>query len=169
MRRRIDVGLRDRRAIEAVDKFQVLFSGQVSNGATEAAVRTNLARKLAIDDRKASRLFSGRTVVLKSDLSRAAAEQMQRELAELGAVARIKNLSSEERARFKVDERGRRDRTLKDITAAHVECPRCGHLQLEAEHCARCGVEIAAALKQKQREDLLIEKKIRELRDRNAR
>jgi len=146
----------------------VLFSGQVSDGATEAAVRTNLARKLAIDDRKARHLFTGRTVVLKSDLTRGAAEVLQRELAELGAVVRIKNLSTDERATFKVDER-RRDRTLKDITAAHVECPRCGHLQLEAEHCARCGVEIAAALKQKQKEDLLIEKKIRELRDRNAR
>jgi len=151
-----------------VDRFQILFSGQVLDGATEAAVRTNLARKLAIDERKANRLFSGRTVVLKSDLTRDAAEALQRELGELGAVVRIKDLSPDDRATFKVDEK-LRDRTLKDITAAHLECPRCGHLQLDAEHCARCGVEIEAARREKRREDLLIEQKIRELRGRKAR
>jgi ribosomal protein L37E len=58
---------------------------------------------------------------------------------------------------------GHNDQTLKDITAAHVECPRCGHLQLESSHCTRCGIDIAAALVQKRKEDLLIQKKIREL------
>ena len=53
---------------------------------------------------------------------------------------------------------------MKDITAAHQECPRCGHMQLDASHCARCGVDLAAAVKEKRKEDQIIEKKIRELR-----
>ncbi|MFU8814770.1 MAG: hypothetical protein ACNA7W_05460 [Pseudomonadales bacterium] len=63
---------------------------------------------------------------------------------------------------------GNADRTLKDITAAHLECPRCSHFQLETSHCARCGVDIQQATAQKRKEDLLIQKKIRDLRGASA-
>ena len=145
-------------------RFQVLFSGEVAQGASEATVRQNLMRRLGLDERKVAQLFSGRTVVIRGDLTREGADQLQGELAELGAMARIKDLAPDDRARFRVDA-PTADHTLKDITAAHVECPRCGHLQLESEYCARCGVEIATAMKQKRKEDLLIEKKIRGLKD----
>jgi hypothetical protein len=143
--------------------FQVLFSGDVVEGANEATVRHNLARRLALDERKVNQLFSGRTVVIRGDLSREAADALQAELAQLGALARIKNLAPDDKAKFKIDRRGI-DRTLQDITAAHVECVRCGHLQLESEFCARCGVDMATAEKLKRKEDLLIEKKIRSLK-----
>ncbi len=149
-------------------QFQVLFSGDEGEGASVDAVRRNLGRHLGIDERKTAQLFSGRTVVIRSGISRDEAERFQAELANLGAVARIKDLSIDERAKFKIDGK-RPDATLKDITAAHAECPRCGHLQLEAEFCARCGVDIAAARKQKRKEDLLIERKIRELRSQQTR
>jgi ribosomal protein L32 len=147
----------------AMGQFQVLFSGQVVEGASEALVRANVARKLGLDERKVAQLFSGRTVVIRSELSRNEAEQLQSELNGLGALARIKDLTPDERAKFKID-RKVSDTTLKDITAAHVECPRCGHMQLESEFCARCGIDMATALKQKRKEDLLIEKKIRGLK-----
>ena len=144
--------------------YQVLFSGELADGAQEAAVRVNLARKLGLDDRKVDALFTGRTVVLKSQLKRDAALDLQAELSAMGALVRVKDLSPDDnRAKFKIDNKAP-DQTLKDITAAHVECPRCGHLQLEAAHCARCGVDMRAATQQKNKEDLLIEKKIRALR-----
>jgi hypothetical protein len=143
--------------------FQVLFSGQVVEGANEPIVRDNVARKLGLDQRKVAQLFSGRTVVIRSELARHEAEQLQSELTALGALARIKDLTPDDRAKFKID-RKISDTTLKDITAAHVECPRCGHLQLESEFCARCGIDMATALKQKRKEDLLIEKKIKSLK-----
>lgn len=145
-------------------RFQVLFSGEVAQGASEATVRQNLVRRLGLDERKVAQLFSGRTVVIRGDLTREGADQLQDELAALGAIARIKDLAPDDRARFRVDT-PTADHTLKDITAAHIECPRCGHLQLESAYCARCGVEIATAMKQKRKEDLLIEKKIRDLKD----
>src|SRR5580765_8241186 len=141
-----------------MNRFQVLFSGDVAEGATESAVRQNLVRRLGLDERKVAQLFSGRTVVIRSDLTREAADELQAELAGLGAIARIKDLSPDEKAKFKIDKHI--DQTLKDITAAHHECPRCGHLQLESEYCGRCGVDIASAAKQKRKEDLLIERKI---------
>ena len=149
-----------------MSSYQVLFSGEVIEGALPAAVQENLARELGIDARKAAALFSGRTVVLKSQLGEADATTFQKRLANLGAVARIKSLAPPPSP---VGERSARreqanDYTLRDITAAHVECPRCGHLQLESSHCARCGVDLQLALKQKRKEDLIIEKKIQALR-----
>ena len=149
--------------------YQVLFSGEVSRNSNEDTVRARLARELGIDDRKARALFSGRTVVIKSQLAEDEAQELQRRLADLGAICRIKSLAAPRGLDAQIDKdalrmEGHNDQTLKDITAAHVECPRCGHLQLEASHCSHCGIDIAAALVQKRKEDMLIEKKIRELR-----
>ena len=150
--------------------YQVLFSGDVVEDSAVDVVRVNLARELGIDARKAEQLFSGRTVVIKSQLTQAEALSLQSRYAELGAVCRVKDLSPKkpdiDSPDFRVDKRNKeiRDETLKDITAAHQECLRCGHMQLEASHCARCGVDLVAAVKLKRKEDLIIEKKIRELR-----
>lgn len=148
--------------------YQVLFSGEVSQQANEDAVRDNLARELGIDDRKARQLFSGRTVVIKSQLKHEDALQLQQQLGEFGAICRVKDLTPKNTnvADFRVGKAAAAESqaTLRDITAAHSECPRCGHMQLEASHCARCGVDIAAATRQQHKEDLIIEKKIRDLR-----
>ncbi len=151
--------------------YQVLFSGEVSPNVNEDAVRENLARELGIDARKAKQLFSGRTVVIKSQLTQQAALDVQARFAEFGAICRVKDFSPKvEKVDYRVDraDRDGGDKTLKDITAAHVECPRCGHLQLEASHCARCGIDIGAAIKQQRKEDLIIQKKIRELRNKDG-
>jgi ribosomal protein L37E len=146
-----------------MNRLQVLFSGEIADGANEATVRQNLMRRLGLDERKVPQLFSGRTVVIRGDLSREAADALQAELAALGAIARIKDPTPDEKAKFKIDARA--DKTLKDITAAHAECPRCGHVQLEAEFCARCGVDISTARKNQRKQDALIEKKIRGLKE----
>lgn len=148
--------------------FQVLFSGEVAPNADEQAVRTALMETLTIDERKAAQLFSGRTVVIRSQLKESDAVALQQRLRKLGAVCRIKDLTPKNPRladpwRDKEAD-GRPDQTLRDITAAHTECPRCGHMQLEAVHCTRCGVDIAAAVRQHQKEEAIIEKKIRELR-----
>lgn len=153
--------------------YQVLFSGEVSQQANEDAVRENLARELGIDERKARQLFSGRTVVIKSQLKHEEALELQHQLGEFGAICRVKDLTPKNAnvADFRVDNKSSSEESegsLRDITAAHSECPRCGHMQLEASHCARCGIDIAAANRQKHKEDLIIEKKIRELRTQKA-
>lgn len=151
-----------------MSNYQVLFSGEIAEGALEHAVRENLCRALGIDERKAAQLFSGRTVVIRSNLTQDEALSLQIRFADLGALCRIKDLTpkaEEKKLDYRID-RGDRaaDHTLRDITAAHVECPRCGHMQLEASHCARCGIDIGAAIKAQRKQDLIIEKKIRELK-----
>ena len=147
--------------------FQVLFNGEVSEASDTERVRENLARELGLNAQKAKQLFSGRTVIIRSQLDALEAQAWQSKLAELGAVCRIKDLTPKESAaEYKVD-KAAPDRTLRDLTAAHIECPRCGHMQLDSSHCARCGVDLEQAFKQKRKEDLLIEKKIRDLRNKN--
>ena len=143
--------------------YQILFNGEVSKQASVDAVRENLARELGLDERKAKQLFSGRTVVIRSQLDHKQAEAWQAKLAQFGAICRIKDLTPKaESASFKEGKDA--EQTLRDITAAHLECPRCGHMQLDSSHCARCGVDLEQAFKLKRKEDLLIEKKLRELR-----
>ena len=147
-----------------------MFSGDVVQGADVDVVRENLQRELNISDAKIAQIMSGRTVVLKSNMSHAAAELFQGRLHNLGAVCRIKNLSPVDKSMFRIDKanKDRVDYTLRDITAAHVMCPRCGHMQLETQFCARCGVDMPALLKQQRKEDQIIARKIRELREGNA-
>lgn len=147
--------------------YQVLFNGEVLEHASVDAVRANLARELGLDERKAKQLFSGRTVVIRSQLKEDEAHAWQTRLAELGAICRIKNLraSNEQIGNKDIQMRDRAERTLRDITAAHTECPRCGHTQLDASHCARCGVDMDAAFRQRRKEDVLIERKLQELKD----
>ena len=150
-----------------MSNFQVLFNGEIASAADVDHVRDNLARELGLDERKAKQLFSGRTVIIRSQLELTEAENWQAKLAELGAVCRIKDLTPKDTAAdYKID-KATPDRTLRDLTAAHIECPRCAHMQLDSSHCARCGVDLEQAFKQKRKEDLLIEKKIRELRNKN--
>jgi len=151
-----------------MNHYQVLFSGELANGADEQTVRENVSLALDIDSRKADQLFSGRTVVIRSQLSQDDALTLQARMAGLGALCRIKDLTpkiEENKLDYRIDRQDRAaDHTLRDITAAHLECPRCGHMQLESSYCARCGIDIAAMIKAKHKEDLIIEKKIRELK-----
>jgi hypothetical protein len=150
---------------------QVLFSGEVVEGAQEAQVRMNLSRKFGLDDRKVGQLFSGRTVVIESGMEMDQARDLQKELIDLGAVARVKDLTPEDERKQKVDARDYKadshhvDYTLNDITAAHIECPRCGHLQLDSPNCGRCGIDMASATTQKRKEDRQIERQIHQLKD----
>lgn len=146
--------------------FHVLFSGEVAPGTSTDAVMLGFQRTLGIDQRKAKQLFTGRTVVLKSQLSAAEAQTLVAILSALGAVCRVKDYSPQAGAnpgRFRLEERGS-EHTLRDLTAAHIECPRCSHMQLIAEFCARCGVDIGAEQKKRRKEDAIIEKKLKALR-----
>jgi hypothetical protein len=155
--------------------FQVLFSGELARGATAEAVQSALAAELRIDEHKARQLFQGRTVVIRGQLSERDALELQQRLHDLGAMCRVKDaaavgvareITAIDRDAARMEQK--RDRTMRDITAAFVECAKCGHLQLESSLCAKCGVNMAAALAEKRREDQLIEQQIRTLRAQRA-
>ena len=146
-----------------MSNYQVLFNGVTVEDRDVEGVERAVAGELGIPHSKAKRLFNGRTVVLASQLSRDEALDLQARLERVGAVARIKDLSPRDEVPLDY-ERNKSDGTLRDLTAAHVDCPRCGHMQLESTHCAKCGVDIEALFRKRRKEDLLMEKKLRDHR-----
>lgn len=148
-----------------MSSFHVLFSGEIAPGAMRDQVMLGLQRTLGIDQRQATQLFSGRTVVLKSQLGAAEAQSRVAVLSSIVAVCRVKNytpLPAGDPARFRIDE-GEVDRTLRDLPAEHLECPRRGHMQRIAAFCQRCGIDIEAAQKRLRKEDAIIARKLRPL------
>lgn len=146
-----------------MSNYQVLFNGVTVEGRNVDGVERAVAGELGIEHTKAKRLFNGRTVVLASQLSRDEALALQARLEKVGAVSRIKDMSP--KAELPLDyERTKSDATLRDLTAAHVDCPRCGHMQLESSHCARCGVDIEALFRKRRKEELMMEKQLRDHR-----
>lgn len=140
--------------------YQVLFSGVVAESADVTRVERKLAATFGIELAKAKRLFNGRTVVLANALSRDEALELQITLQAIGAIARIKCLTQ------KIDAQPRnladsRDGSSRDGVASHIDCPRCGHLQLEATHCSHCGVDLEALFRIRHQEERLMEYKRR--------
>lgn len=148
--------------------FQILFNGETTPDKSAAHVQATFAHEMGIDARKIKQLFSGRTVVLRSHLSEHEAHAWQKRLAAWGAVTRIKALQESKGEKTYWDaERTQHNKVLNDLTAAHLECPRCGHMQLDASHCSRCGIDLEQAIKARRQQDNLLEKRARIEAERN--
>lgn len=65
--------------------YEIVFSGQVLPGARLEAVKANLARLFQADEQRIELLFSGRRLVLKSNLDAAGAEKYRSTLERAGA------------------------------------------------------------------------------------
>lgn len=72
-----------------MSRFEIAFSGQIVPGADADQVKANLARVFQADDQRIALLFSGRRVVIKSDLDQATAEKYRVTLERAGAVAEV--------------------------------------------------------------------------------
>ena len=147
--------------------YQVLFGGELVGSATLEVVRDNLTRELDLDSRQAGQLFSGRTVVICSQLERRQAHAWQERFADLGALCFIQNFDQPTGSvRFGdgVDRVDPSDHMFGDIPAIRLACPRCGHEQLDVAICTRCGIDLDVAFRRKRSQDKVIEKKVRALR-----
>ncbi|UVE18849.1 hypothetical protein NVV93_05510 [Pseudomonas sp. LS44] len=69
--------------------YEIAFSGQTLPGAQPELVRANLARLFQADEQRIALLFSGRRIVIKSNLDSAAAEKYRSTLERAGAVVEV--------------------------------------------------------------------------------
>jgi len=76
--------------------YEIVFSGESLPGAPLDQVRNNLARLFQADAQRIELLFSGRRLVLKSNLDAAAAEKYRATMERAGAVAAVVELAVEE-------------------------------------------------------------------------
>lgn len=77
-----------------MSRYEIAFSGQLLPGAVPEQVRANLIRLFQADEQRIALLFSGRRVVIKSDLDEAAAEKYRASFERAGALAEVRNLDA---------------------------------------------------------------------------
>lgn len=75
--------------------YEVAFSGQLVAGAQLETVKSNVARIFQADEQRVALLFSGRRIVIKSNLDAAGAEKYRETLARAGALAEVRVLQAE--------------------------------------------------------------------------
>lgn len=72
--------------------YEVAFSGQLIAGAQLELVKANVAKLFQADEQRIALLFSGRRIVIKSNLDAAGAERYRETLARAGALAEVRAL-----------------------------------------------------------------------------
>ncbi|QKE62737.1 hypothetical protein HNE05_04975 [Aquipseudomonas campi] len=75
--------------------YEIAFAGQIMPGAQAEQVKENLARLFQADAQRIALLFSGRRIVIKSNLDAAGAEKYRATLERAGAVAIVQALDAQ--------------------------------------------------------------------------
>lgn len=76
-------------------RYEIAFSGQLVPGAQLELVKANLAKLFQADEQRLALLFSGRRVVIKSNLDAAGAEKYRSTLERAGALIEVVDLDQE--------------------------------------------------------------------------
>ncbi|MGL4319155.1 MAG: hypothetical protein ACRCTL_21375 [Pseudomonas sp.] len=76
--------------------YEIAFAGQLVPGAQRELVKENLARLFQADEQRITQLFSGRRIVIKSNLDAAGAEKYRATLERAGAVVIVQPLAVDE-------------------------------------------------------------------------
>ncbi|VXC09058.1 conserved hypothetical protein [Pseudomonas sp. 8BK] len=76
-------------------RYEIAFSAQLVPGAQLELVKANLAKLFQADEQRLALLFSGRRIVIKSNLDAAGAEKYRSTLERAGAVAEVTCLDDE--------------------------------------------------------------------------
>ncbi|MCW8918247.1 MAG: hypothetical protein OQL08_05480 [Gammaproteobacteria bacterium] len=71
--------------------FEVIFSGELSEGAAPEQVKGNVAALFKVEVARVERLFSGATVAIKKGLDEATAQRYRQALLQAGAICQVVN------------------------------------------------------------------------------
>ncbi len=133
-------------AEEAPQRYKIIFRGEFVGSMTQEEVGRNLQERLKFSEAALTRLFSGKPMILKSDLDEATANRYAQALWAAGARCNVEPMVGPPPI-----ELGRPLPTKAPAPVSEMICPRCHQHQPEAEVCAGCGVVIAKA-RQRQEE-----------------
>ncbi|HSG91136.1 MAG TPA: hypothetical protein VLA56_18100 [Pseudomonadales bacterium] len=148
--------------------FELMFQGEIYASVDPVKARADMAKLFKQPAEKVHRLFDGRSWVLKDGLDRSTAERYQVELAKIGVITELRDKSPTVRAPMPDDPHAKSQNfTLESVAITRMACPECKYEQLDADYCARCGVNIQVAeakARLKAKEDEVIQQRIRALR-----
>jgi len=87
------------------DKYRVVFKGEIQDGASLENVKPKLAKILKLSDKKADKLFSGKSIVIKKNASEETCRKIQAALKKAGAICKVKKETppKEEEPEFQVE------------------------------------------------------------------
>jgi hypothetical protein len=124
---------------ESKEKYKIVFRGGLVANMSEQQVRENLKARLKFSDAALDKLFSGRPMVLKTDLDKATAERYSKALWQAGARSKIESMVVAPAIEVA------RQTAPQPAARPQMVCPKCDLEQPEAEICIGCGVVIAKA------------------------
>lgn len=78
-----------------MSRYEIAFSGQLVEGAQLEPVKANVAKLFQADAQRIALLFSGRRIVIKSNLDASAAEKYRETLARAGALVEVREIAAE--------------------------------------------------------------------------
>ncbi|SDI03051.1 hypothetical protein SAMN05216603_11961 [Pseudomonas benzenivorans] len=78
-----------------MDRYEIAFAGQLAPGAQLELVKANLAKLFQADAQRIALLFSGRRIVIKSNLDAASAEKYRATLQRAGALVEVQAMPME--------------------------------------------------------------------------
>lgn len=77
-------------------RYEIAFSAQLVPGAQLESVKANVAKLFQADEQRLALLFSGRRIVIKSNLDEVGAEKYRATLERAGALVEVVNLEREQ-------------------------------------------------------------------------
>jgi len=132
---------------QSKELYRVVFRGETAFGRSEAEVKERLKARFKFGDATLDKLFSGKAIVLKSDLDEATAQRYAKAFWEAGARCSVEPLTPAPQL-----ELARREAPA--AAAPPMVCPKCEQNQPEGESCVNCGV-VFAKFRQRQEESFL--------------
>ena len=78
-----------------MSRYEIAFAGELVPGAIAEQVKANLAKLFQADAQRIAALFSGRRIVIKTDVDQATAEKYRTLMARAGALAQVLDLEPE--------------------------------------------------------------------------
>lgn len=80
-------------------QYDIIFSGQITNGAVLDQVQQNLKQILRVDDKTITVLFSGKRISIKKGVDLATGEKFQQAFAKAGAIVQLEEQTALEASR----------------------------------------------------------------------
>jgi len=132
---------------QSKELYRVVFRGELAFGRSAAEVKAQLKERFKFGEATLDKLFSGKAIVLKSDLDEATAQRYAKAFWETGARCAVEPLTVAPQL-----ELARRPAPV--AAAPTMVCPKCEQSQPQGETCVGCGVVIAK-FRQRQEESFL--------------
>lgn len=119
--------------------YNLVFNGEIVESHSIEDVRATIAEMLRADSATIDRVFSGRPVIIKKGLDYRSAAKYALAFRKAGAICILESVRQDSVTQAPPQS----EKTGKEYAGDDqqtVTCPKCGHVQLPACDCIRCGI-----------------------------